>query len=65
MKLHGRGAVPVWFVKWPELRDAVADGVLTITELDALPSHITGLASFSTQKPCTLPGAPRCRNSPW
>lgn len=41
--------MPVWFVRWPELRDAVADGVLTITELDALPSHIAGLASFYTE----------------
>ncbi len=43
--LHGLGAVPVWFVSWPALEQAVADGMLTIGELDALPRH-TGAASF-------------------
>ena len=44
--LHGTGAVPVWFVRWPELQAAIADGVLTIGELAALPSLLTGSASF-------------------
>jgi hypothetical protein len=37
-KFFGLGAVPVWFVSWPELQSAMADGALTITELAALPS---------------------------
>ena len=40
------GAVPTWFVAWPELEAATADGVLTITELSALPSLQVGKASF-------------------
>lgn len=44
-KLREAGPVPVWFVSWPELQAAAADGVLTITELSALPSLIKGLAS--------------------
>jgi hypothetical protein len=45
-ELHGLGAVPIWFVRWPELEAAVADGVLTIGELAALPSLLVGSASF-------------------
>jgi hypothetical protein len=44
--LFGTGAVPVWFVRWPELQAAVADDVLTIVELAALPSLLIGSASF-------------------
>jgi hypothetical protein len=44
--LWGTGAVPVWFVRWPELQGAVADDVLTIGELAALPSLTVGSASF-------------------
>lgn len=44
-KLREAGPVPVWFVSWPELQAAAADGVLTIAELRALPSLITGVAS--------------------
>ena len=42
----GTGEVPVWFVRWPELEAAVADDVLTIGELAALPSLTVGSASF-------------------
>lgn len=44
--LWGTGAVPVWFVRWPELQAAVADDVLTVGELAALPSLLVGSASF-------------------
>lgn len=37
-------AVPVWFVSWPELQGAIADGVLTIGELSSLPSLVVGSA---------------------
>jgi hypothetical protein len=40
--------VPVWFVSWSELDAAIADGVLTLPELSALPSLRIGSASFFT-----------------
>ena len=40
------GPVPVWFVSWAELQAAAADGVLTIGELAALPSLLTGTATW-------------------
>jgi hypothetical protein len=45
VNLHGLGAVPVWIVSWPELEAAVADNVLTIDDLAALPSLIGGAAT--------------------
>ena len=42
---YGQGAVPTWIVAWPELEAAAADGVLTISELAALPSLQVGEAS--------------------
>jgi hypothetical protein len=44
--LQGTGAVPLWFVRWPELQAAVADDDLTVAELAALPSLLIGSASF-------------------
>lgn len=44
-KLRDARAVPVWLVSWPQLEVAAADGTLTIAELRALPSLITGVAS--------------------
>ncbi len=45
-ELRGLGAVPVWFVRWDELQDAVDDGELTILELASLESLQIGSASF-------------------
>ena len=42
---YGTGAVPTWFVAWSELEAAAADGVLTISELAALPSLQVGTAT--------------------
>ncbi len=42
---HGLGAVPVWFVKWPDLRAALIDNVLTMSELNSL-NPLKGTASF-------------------
>lgn len=39
------GPVPVWFVSWPALQAAAADGALTKAELAALPSLVTGTAT--------------------
>jgi len=44
--LQGLGDVPVWFVAWPELEAAIADGILTMPELEALPSLLIGSADF-------------------
>jgi hypothetical protein len=44
--LQGLGAVPVWFVDWPELQAAVADHVLTISELAGLAPLRVGSADF-------------------
>lgn len=53
VNLHGLGAVPIWFVSWPELQVALADDVLTVPELLTLPSLQMGFASFfkETQHP--------------
>jgi hypothetical protein len=36
VELHGLGAVPVWFVRWPALQAAIADDTLTMGELVSL-----------------------------
>ena len=46
IQLHGLGAVPVWFVGWPEMQAAIADDILSMSELEAMPSLLTGSASF-------------------
>jgi hypothetical protein len=43
---RGTGAVPVYFVAQAEFQDATADDVLTIAELQGLPSLQVGLATF-------------------
>lgn len=45
----GLGAVPVWFVSWPELEAAVADDEMTIGELARLPSLMVGSASIYSE----------------
>ena len=45
INLHGDGAVPVWFVRWPELQVAIADGELTVPELETLTSLKQGTAA--------------------
>lgn len=42
---RGLGSVPVWFVSWPALQAAVADDVLTIGDLQAMPSLMIGSAT--------------------
>ncbi len=48
-QLHGLGAVPVYFVNWPELQAAMADGDLKIGELESLPSLLRGTAASYKQ----------------
>ena len=43
---RGLGAVPIYFVRWSDLQAAIADDVLTIGELESLPSLLIGEASF-------------------
>jgi hypothetical protein len=45
VELHEQELVPVWFVSWSELRTSISDGTMTILELKALPSLITGYAT--------------------
>lgn len=49
IKLWGLGAVPVWFVAWPELEDALLDESLTVPELQAMDSLLKGSASSYTE----------------
>jgi hypothetical protein len=60
VKLHGLGAVPVWFVSWkdsppdsavivPGLETAIADGVLTVRELKGLYLFQKGTATSYTE----------------
>jgi hypothetical protein len=42
----GRGAVPVYFVTLLEYVDAIGDGVLTVAELESLPSLLIGRATM-------------------
>jgi hypothetical protein len=44
IRYSGLGAVPIYFVDAEELAAAAADGVLTIIELQALPSLLMGVA---------------------
>lgn len=54
---RGTGAVPVWFVPADAIRDAIADGVLTIGELAGLNGRLVGDASqfHETLHPHALP----------
>lgn len=45
-QLHGTGAVPVVVAAWSDIEEAIADGVLTLPELLALPSAVDGTADF-------------------
>ncbi len=45
VELREAGTVPVWFVSWAELQAAMADDVLTVDELLALPSLLQGSAA--------------------
>lgn len=49
VNMRGLGAVPVWLFSWPELEAAMADGSLTITELEGMPSLLMGTASFYSE----------------
>ena len=44
----GKGSVPIYFVNLLEYVDAIGDGVLTVTELEALPSMLIGYATTIT-----------------
>ncbi|HMT20920.1 MAG TPA: hypothetical protein PKE20_06675 [Promineifilum sp.] len=46
VRFRGLGAVPVWFVTLSELEAATSDDVLTIDELEALPSLRKGSAKY-------------------
>jgi hypothetical protein len=46
VELHGLGAVPVWFVRWPALQAALADDVVTIAELASLQPLVGSASSY-------------------
>jgi hypothetical protein len=46
VKFEGLGAVPIWFVSWPHLQAAMADDVVTVGELQGIPSRVVGSASL-------------------
>lgn len=53
MYVVSRNAVPelpVWFVRWPELRQAIDDGELTIDELRGLPSRLSAKARWFEER---------------
>ncbi len=50
INLHGDGAVPVWFVRWPELQGAMADDVLTVLDLEGLDSLVQGTATVYNEE---------------
>jgi hypothetical protein len=56
-KLTGLGAVPVWFVSWPELEVALADGKLSKQELETMTSLQKGTATFFKEVLHPLDGA--------
>lgn len=58
-ELRESGPVPMWFVSWPELEAAMADGVLTIVELEALPSLQVGYGDFFHETLHPVQGAQR------
>jgi hypothetical protein len=49
MHYRGLGAVPVWFVSWPEIEASLTDDILTIVELEGMQSLLIGSASFYTE----------------
>ena len=50
IKLRGLGAVPVWFVSWPELKAEIDDdGIVTITDLEDMNSLRKGSAAFYSE----------------
>lgn len=48
-ELKATSPMPIWFVSWTELQAAIADDVLTIEELAALPSLLVGTATSFTE----------------
>ena len=54
INVHGDGAVPVWFMRWPELQGVIADLVLTVPELEGLTSLKHGTATMYNEE--LLPG---------
>ena len=60
-QLRGVEPVPVWFVSWLELEVAMTDGLLTIGELETLPSLLVGYAAFYNE--VQHPGVKQCHSS--
>ena len=48
-KLSSLGAVPIWFVSWPEMQSILADRVVTVGELESAATLLKGDADFFTE----------------
>jgi len=57
--VHGLGNVPVWLVGTDDLEAAISDGVLTIGELEAIPSLVNGHAIIYNEMVQSSPREPR------
>ena len=57
--LHGLGDVPVWLVDADDMEAAISDGVLTIGELETIPSLVKGHASTYNEMVQPSPREPR------
>ncbi len=49
-RLHGLGAVPVWFVSVADMEAGIADNLLTIDELGDMDSLMKGFAGFYSEE---------------
>lgn len=48
-RLDNTAPMPIWFVSWTELQTAIADDILTIEELTAMPTLLVGAATSFTE----------------
>lgn len=48
-EMTGKGAVPVWFFAAEDIESALADGVVTISDLEGIPSRRVGTAATYTE----------------
>jgi hypothetical protein len=57
--VHGLGDVPVWLVDADDMEAAISDSVLTIGELEAIPSLVKGHATVYNEMVQSAPREPR------
>ncbi len=62
-RLQNVALMPIWFVSWAELQAAIADDVVTLDELAALPSLRRGEAMFYTETLHPMQGAQQTKTT--